>query len=155
MHANSPCLSSAEKHLKESVILILQKNNKMRRTPILPELGSQEELCQLHARELETCLVLQNWKHKICVEWGARTETARQQASPALTPRRALLLLLLWCYLGKQTPGTCVCIDEYIAMVHLPGRKAEMLAHREFPKGGKGAPWPLLMPRSGMCSSFR
>lgn len=45
----------------EIVILILQKN-KMYRTHILPELGSQEELCQLHSRELEICLVMQELK---------------------------------------------------------------------------------------------
>lgn len=62
VHTNSLCLPSVEKHLTEIVILILQKNNKMYRAHILPELGSQEELCQLHSRELEICLVMQELK---------------------------------------------------------------------------------------------
>lgn len=55
---------------------------------------------------------------------------------------------------GLVLPGksisrkVCVCICEYIAMVHLPGQKAEMAAHREFPQGGERVPSPLLMPRS-------
>lgn len=59
---------------------------------------------------------------------------------------------------GLVLPGksnsreVCVCVCDYIATVHLPGPKAEMAAHQEFPEGGEKAPLPLLMLRSEVCS---
>lgn len=110
-----------------------------------------EELCQLHARELEI------WSGAAGAE--DRAESVPMvvrppgegwlQPSPAMAPCR-VAARFAFVLPGKSLSRTlCACICEYKAMVHLPGpKKAEMTARQELPEDGEGEPFPV----RGVCS---
>lgn len=75
---------------------------------MLPELGCQEELCQLQSRELEICSSAAGAEATAesvpCGGEGSWRKPGSRQAQPCREP----LLLLLLSYLGNATPAKCV-----------------------------------------------